>query len=73
MNQGYDQQDRNENLVSYLPIPKGFIKKEPRDEDDHSEERQIVAYPPIPRSAMAIKEELTDHEEIDLGICQVIK
>jgi len=64
---------RNENLIAYPPIPKCFIKEEPRDDDDHSEESQIIAYPPISRSAMAIKEEVTYHEEIALGIHQVIK
>jgi len=55
-------------LIAYPPIPtKCFIKEEPND-DHHSKESQIIAYPPISRSAIAIKEEVTDHEEIAFGI-----
>ncbi len=74
MIQDNDKQRRNENLIiAYPPIPKRFIKKEPKDDHHHSEESQIIAYPPISLSAMAIKEEVTDNEEIALKIHQVIK
>lgn len=38
------------------------VKNEPQEDDGRAEERQIVAYSTIPRSAMAIKEELTGHK-----------
>jgi len=73
VDQESDDRHQNENnLVSYPPILECFIKEEPRDEDDSAEESWIIAYPPI-HSAVAIKEELTDHEEIALGIHEVIK
>jgi len=67
MIQDNDKQRRNENLIAY-PLIRVFIKEEPIDEDNNAEESQIIAYPPIPRSAMAFKEELTDYKEIALGI-----
>jgi len=52
-------------VIAYPSLPNSFIKEEPQDdEDDHGESHQIAAYPPIPRSAMSIKEEVNDHEEI---------
>jgi len=73
VDQESDDRHQNENLVSCPPILECFIKEEPRDKDDSAEESWIIAYPPIPTSAVAIKRELTDHEEIDLGIHEVIK
>ena len=72
--QDNDEQLQKENLlvIAYPPIPKRFIKEEPRD--NNAKETQIIAYPPIPRSDLSIKEEVTDeNDDVDREIDQVIK
>lgn len=63
----WGQEEHWHYVVAYPPIPRGFIKEEPKSDDDQDESNEegqlVVAYPPLPQ--VDIKDELETGEGCD--------